>query len=248
VTSSGANTAKGEPSGSHTGIASLDALAEKFSDLARALEHEVSVDDTLNAIVNAAVDAIPGAQHASISLVEGRKRVQTRAATSELAREIDRAQYETHQGPCLDSLYEHRTVRLTDISAEERWPQFSERACELEVGSMLSFQLFVDGDDLGALNLSSEEVDAFGDESENVGLLFASHAAVAMAGSLKERQLLKAVSSRDLIGQAKGILMERYDLTDHAAFSVLVRVSQDSNRKLVDLARELVDSRQLPKQ
>jgi hypothetical protein len=111
---------------------------------------------------------------------------------------------------------------------------------------MLSLQLYVEGDNLGALNLYSRPPNAFDDESEQVGLLFASHAAVAFAGVRKEAQLAKAVVSRDLIGQAKGILMERYNISPERAFLVLTRISQDNNRKLHDIATELVRERTVP--
>ena len=102
--------------------------------------------------------------------------------------------------------------------------------------------LWVDNDDLGALNLYSRSADSFTDESEHVGRLFASHAAVAFAGADKVHHLNVALARRDLIGQAKGILMERFKITADQAFSILVRVSQDSNRKLFDLAEELAQT------
>jgi GAF domain-containing protein len=96
------------------------------------------------------------------------------------------------------------------MCAEQWWPQFTTRAAEHGIGSMLSFQLYVSGDNLGALNLYNSSPEAFSDESEHVGLLLASHAAVAVAGAQHEEHLLHAIAARDLIGQAKGILMERY--------------------------------------
>ena len=132
------------------------------------------------------------------------------------------------------------------MPGELRWPQFTQRAAELGVGSMLSLQLYVEGDDLGALNLLSTERHAFHDESEHVGLLFASHAAVAMAGAEQQQQLRSALHTRELVGQAKGILMERFKITGDRAFRVLVHVSQNSNRKLTEIAQDLVDSGELP--
>ena len=149
-------------------------------------------------------------------------------------------QTETGQGPCLDAAYEHETVRVPDIAQEQRWPRFAARAAEAGVGSMLSFQLYVEADDLGALNLYSHHPDAFDDESEQVGLLFASHAAVAFADARKLDQLSRAIDSRDLIGQAKGILMERYSIDATQAFRVLTRVSQNTHRKLREVAEDLV--------
>ena len=231
---------RGAPSSSDTGDAGQEELAGRLSDLARMLEQQDDVEQTLNAIVHGAVGTVPGAEQASISVVQRRREVHTRASTSELPRAVDRAQYETGQGPCLDTLFEQATVRLPDMAVESRWPEFTKRATDIGVGSMLSVQLFVEGDDLGALNLVSKDTDAFSEESEQIALLFASHAAVAMSGALHQEQLQRAVHTRQLIGQAQGILMERHKITDDRAFALLARASQDTNRKLVDLAAELV--------
>jgi hypothetical protein len=104
----------------------------------------------------------------------------------------------------------------------------------------LSFQLYVQGDNLGALNLYSREPNSFDEESEHVGVLFAAHAALAYSAAQTEAQLNVAVSTRDLIGQAKGILIERHHITGDRAFAALVRISQDTNRKLRDVAAQLV--------
>ena len=131
------------------------------------------------------------------------------------------------------------------MAHEQRWPRFAAAAGEAGAASMLSFQLYVEKDNLGALNLYSYRPNAFDDESEQVGLMFASHAAVAFADAQKIDQLNHKAAPRDLIGQAKGILMERYNISSDRAFAVLVRVSQHNNRKLRDVAEELVSSRQL---
>ena len=221
-------------------------LATMLSDIAKSLQEEPDLQETLQGIVDAAVEAIPGAQHVSMSSVVERREVRTLAATDDLPRAVDQAQYETGQGPCLDTLYEQRTARIPEMAAEERWPAFAARAQELGVGSMLSVQLFVRGTDLGALNVFSAGVEALGEESEHVALLFASHAAVAMASAQEKKQLQSAIEFRDLIGQAKGMLMERFTITGEQAFRVLTRVSQHSNRKLRDVATELVEHGTLP--
>jgi GAF domain-containing protein len=158
---------------------------------------------------------------------------------------VDAAQEETGQGPCLDAVFEQQTVRVSDLRRERRWPLFTARAADAGAGSMLSFQLYVEGDNLGALNLYAYEPDAFTDESEHVGLLFAAHAAVAFAGAQKQDHLLRAMTTRGIIGQAMGILMERYHLTGDRAFQLLVRVSQHNNRKLPDIAEELIRTGEL---
>jgi len=133
------------------------------------------------------------------------------------------------------------------MTREDRWPDFTRRALDLGIRSMLSFQLYVAEDTLGALNLYSDQAAAFTDESENIGLLFAAHAALAMAGARNHDDLTRALSMRDLIGQAKGILMERHRLTADQAFALLVRASQRTNTKLTDIARNLADTGSLPR-
>lgn len=236
---------QGRPSSHYTGTPDPQELAGRLSDLARSLQDEHSVEDTLDGIVKAAVGTVPGVEHAGLSVVERGRAVHTRAGSDEVVYQVDRVQYETGEGPCLSAMYEQQTVRMPDTTTETRWPQFTHRTIALGIRSMLSFQLYVVGDTLGALNLYSRRTNAFSDESEQVGLLFAAHAAVAMAGAQREHQLLRAMATRDLVGQAKGILMERHKLTGAQAFSVLVRYSQHSNTKLHEVAQHLVDSGEL---
>ncbi|SER26146.1 GAF and ANTAR domain-containing protein [Microlunatus flavus] len=237
---------RGEPSTHDEGTAGVNQLAARFSEIARLLQAEDDTDTMLDELVASAVRMIPGAQDGSISVVTGRTEVTSEHPTSDFPARMDEIQTEERQGPCLDAAYEHETVRVPDMTREERWPRFARRAAEAGTGSMLSFQLYVEHDDLGALNLYSREPNAFDDESEQVGLLFASHAAVAFADARKLDQLSRAAGSRDLIGQAKGILMERYGLDEQQAFRVLTRVSQNSHRKLHDVAQELATTRRLP--
>jgi GAF domain-containing protein len=237
---------RGRPSsGYRGGDGEPDTLAVRLGEVARALHRAENVQDTLDAIVRAAVDTVPGAWQAGISEVEARRRVRTTAATHPVVREVDQAQYDTGEGPCLTSLYDQSTVRLASLPEETRWPTFTHRVADLGIRSMLSFQLYVDHGDLGALNLYSRETGAFTDESEEIGLLFAAHAGMAMADAQKMAQLSHAVLVRELIGQAKGILMERHRVSDDQAFRMLVRVSQDANVKLVEVARYLTETGEL---
>lgn len=221
-------------------------LAEHLAQLARDLQAPDSVQDTLDLIVSAAVAEVPGAEDASILAVQGRRRIRTLAASSERARAIDRAQHETGQGPCLDALFESRTVRTPDLTEEDRWPLFVAPAVELGAGSMLAVQLYVNGDDLGALNLVSPKTGAFGEDAEDLALLFATHAAIALARAEQQQNFEIALSSRDVIGQAKGILMERHKLTADEAFRILVQASQTRHRKLREIAEELTLTGELP--
>ncbi|MFI9400706.1 ANTAR domain-containing protein [Nocardia sp. NPDC052316] len=220
-------------------------LALQLGDLARYLQEQDSIDDTLQCIVDAAVRTVPGAEYAGLSVVEKRANMRTLAVSADLVTQVDKAQIECHQGPCMDVLHKKHTVLLPKMAEEQRWPDFAARAAELGIGSILAFQLYVTGDDLSALNLYSHRTEAFTDDSEQVGLLFATHAAVAMADAQQRAHLSRAMSTRDLIGQAKGILMERHKLSSDQAFALLVRASQHTNIKLIDVAEYLTHSGEL---
>lgn len=239
-TGAGAPPVPGEPM-------SADALAIRLGDIARELQHEDDVDSMLAGIVHAALELVPHVAEASVSLVTGRRTIDSRAASSDLPRRVDALQSETGQGPCMDASYEERVVSVPDLSTDQRWPEFSRAAVKLGARSMLSFQLFVDGDHLGALNLFGEDVGAFDAESERIGALVAAHAAVAVAGSKQVSQLTLALDTRDLIGQAKGILMERYKITAQQAFLLLSRASSELNVKLRDVAERLTVSGEMAK-
>ena len=218
----------------------LNIVASTLAQVARDLETQwKSQDETLLAIVEAAVETVPGSEFASITEVRQRQHLSTRLATAPLAKQADTAQYELNEGPCLDSAYDNQTTRVADFADEGRWPRFASAMNGLGIASMLAVQLFVERDNLGALNLFSTAPDAFGDEAESVALLFAAHAAVAMSGANRDAQMRTALNSRDLIGQAKGILMERYKIDADGAFKLLVRVSQQSNIKVTSVAENL---------
>jgi hypothetical protein len=209
------------------------------------LEAEDDTDLMLDDLVAAAVAQIPGVDEGSISVVVARRDVSSQSPTGDLPRRVDALQTETGEGPCLDAVFKERVVRVPDLASETRWPRFARRAAAAGAGSMLSFQLWVEGDNLGALNLYGRQPHAFDEESVQVGLLFVAHAAVAMAGAQKHDQLTAGLATRDLIGQAKGILMERYQIDAQRAFALLVRASQHRNRKLRDLAAELTTTGQI---
>jgi GAF domain-containing protein len=213
-------------------------VARQLSELARELQAEPDMASLLQRIVEAAVAEVDGATHAGITVVD-HGCFSTAAQTSELAARIDRIQYAVGDGPCLTSLRESATVRSDDLRREPRWPRFAAEAVQQGVASMLAFQLFVGADDLGALNLFAEQPHAFTEEAENIGLLLASHAAIAMQGARNQLNFRTALDSRDVIGQAKGILMERYKIDAGRAFHMLIAASQHSHRKLRQIAEEL---------
>lgn len=213
-------------------------LARQLSELARQMHAEPDMAALLRRITDASVIEVDGADHAGISLIEG-KLVRTEAATGDVMSSLDQLQYQLQQGPCLSSLREQITVRSDDLRHEDRWPKFAAAAIEHGVHSMLAVQLFVDGDNLGALNLYANNPNAFTDHDESTAMLLAAHAAIAMKGNQDATNLRIALQSRDIIGQAKGILMERYKIGPAEAFDLLAMASQRTNRKLRDVADAL---------
>jgi transcriptional regulator with GAF, ATPase, and Fis domain len=234
---------RGLPSTQDTGANDADdTLAASFSDFARSVERQGTQQTTLVEIVKAAVELIPGCDEGSVSVVLGRRKVTSEAASGQLPVLVDRIQEELQQGPCIDAAYLQSTVRVSDMATETRWPAFCPRALAAGAAGMLSFQLYVEDDDMGALNLFSRVAGAFDDESEHVGRMFAAHAAIAFSAARKRSFLTNANETRELIGQAQGILMERHKVTSDQAFALLVRVSQQHNTKLRDVAAQLVHS------
>ncbi|MGI9119771.1 MAG: GAF and ANTAR domain-containing protein [Acidimicrobiales bacterium] len=221
----------------HMGDDAEPDLAATFASVARELRAEApSVQATLERMVRLAVETIEGCDHAGISYVEGR-RITTPAASDEIPGKVDAIQYEVDEGPCLDAIREHEMFQTDDLTLERRWPRFSQRVVrETGVVSMLSFRLFVDEDTLGGLNLHSKKKAAFDADDRAVGSVFAAHAAIALSAAVKQQQLEEAVQTRDVIGQAKGILMARQSLTAEQAFDILRRASQRLNIKLKEVA------------
>jgi len=215
------------------------ALVQRLETVARALDTG-SVHDTLQVIVDLAVENVPGCEHAGISLVRGRK-IGTPAASDAVALRLDAVQFEVGQGPCLDAILEEQIFVCDDLAAEARWPLFAARAnAETGVVSLLGLRLFARGRTLGALNLLSSHRAAFGEESMAVGALFAALAAVALNAAQTEEGLQLALRSRDIIGQAKGILMERHRISEPEAFQRLSLASQHLNLRLNAVAEGIV--------
>jgi hypothetical protein len=223
-----------------------DGLAHVLAGFAREVQRQPDRAAVLQAVVVGALRIVPGTQEGSITLVLGRRKVLSQAASSSLPQQVDAVQEEVGQGPCLETAFEQHTVLVPDLANDARWPAFSTRAAELGVRSMLSFQLYVERDNLGALNLFSREVDGFDERSVVVGELFAAHAALAYSAAQRESALERALVSRELVGQAQGILMERERLTADQAFAALQRSSQRRNLKLAEVARRLVETGDLP--
>lgn len=219
---------------------------DDFAEMARTLNEAPTVDETLERIVQLALKSLD-CTYAGISYSETRvKKVETGAASHEVVRAGDQAQYELGEGPCLQALVDGKSYRTDDTVGDERWPRWGERAQGLGLRSTLGVQLWHDGTILGALNLYSAEVGHFDDDDLQVTEVYAAHAAVALGRSRKESHLRRAIDSRHLVGMAQGILMERFGLDQQRAFAVLRRYSQHHNIKIRIVAEQLVATRELP--
>lgn len=214
-------------------------LSNVLADVARSLEqtHD-DLDATLNGICDAA-RLIPGAEDAGITLILNANRFGSRGQTGPIPDQIDRLQEKIKQGPCVDAARKVEMVRVDDMRTERRWPKFSPAAADAGVRSMLSFQLWVEDSHLGALNMYSTATNAFDESSEEIAGPLAAHASVALAGARREEQLREAVDSRDLIGQAKGMLMQHYSINADQAFDLMTKLSQERNVKLRQLAETI---------
>ncbi len=224
-------------------------LAQVMSDVAMQLhtERHPPLKTTLEAITAAAVDAVPGAEDAGISFVVDRSRIEARAGTGNRSAALDALQDRLDEGPCYSAIRQHATVHAPDVASDRRWPRFAAAARERGVGSMLTVQLGRTADkELGALNLYAGTPHAFDADSETAARIFAVHATVALAAAQREEHLETALRSRDRIGQAKGILMERHKITPEQAFALLVRASTRTHRRLRDVADELATTGDLP--
>ncbi|MUN64638.1 ANTAR domain-containing protein [Kocuria sediminis] len=232
--------------GEASGTSGAKDLAGQLGELARSLQAEQDFEATLATMVHAALDLVPGAGHASISVARARRTIECHAPSSPLPATVDRLQEEHREGPCLDAAYAEKVVRVPDFGDERRWPSFAPAALGAGARSMLCFQLYTSGEELGALNIYGTGPEVFTAESEEVGLLAATHAAVAFADAQRIQHLYEALATRDLIGQAKGVLMERYKITAQQAFLLLTTASSRTNLKLRDVAEQLTTTGTLP--
>jgi GAF domain-containing protein len=215
------------------------ALAKTFGEVARILIAEADPQATLQRIVTLAVETIESCQHAGISVVEG-KAVTSPASSDELPAIVDRIQSETGEGPCVDAIREHQVFQTGKLSEERRWPIFSPRAvAESGIESVLSLRLFAN-ETMGSLNLYSTQIDAFDDRDVAVATVFAAHAAVAWSTSQTIENLKVGLVTRQLIGQAVGLLMVRQNMSESEALDALKRASQRLNVKLRQVAERIV--------
>ena len=222
-------------------------LSGQLSAVARQLSSQGDVALTMDKALAVAVEMIDGCDAAAVSLIARRRGIETLVATDEVATRGDVLQSELAEGPCLDAAWRSETVSAPDLATDARWPTWGPRVAEeLGIHSMLCFQLFVTEDSLGALNLYSQRPHAFTQHDHVDGLALAAQVAVALVAAREIDQLNAAVVSRTVIGQAQGIVMERFGVNAEQAFAVLRRLSSHSNQKLHQVAADIVRTRQIP--
>jgi len=218
-------------------------LADEFAELAREVSKDGTPTSTLDAICRLAVDVVDPAEHAAVSLVKS-ARFTTVASSSDLPPKVDRLQYETREGPCIDALMEDDTYRSNDLCAERRWPAFSAAVVpKTGIRAMLSYRLFLREDTVAALNLYASRPHVFGDSDVALGSIFASHAALAYQAARDHERvenLETALQSNRRIGMAIGILMAVRKVTDAEAFGLMRKLSQQSHRKLAEIAEDVI--------
>jgi GAF domain-containing protein len=213
--------------------------------LARALHvKNAELEPALQAIVSTAVRTLSSAQHAGLITVS-RGVLVPQATTSRPPQLLDQLQQKLNDGPCINAAVQQALTRIDDMHQESRWPDFAAEAESLGVHSKLCVPLQVHEQCLGTLSLYSEHVTVFTGHDERVTTLFATLAAIALAEAQRTDQLHTALGNRDVIGQAKGILMERHRITAEAAFGYLSQASQTVNMKLTAVARHLVETGEL---
>jgi GAF domain-containing protein len=229
-------------------------LAREFVVLADTLSAAGSVAEVLVRVVHAARAVVPGADLVSVTLRDPDGGFHTPVETDALATRLDELQYRLGEGPCIAATMKGGLglVHAPDLAASADFPTYGPAARSLGAGGLLAVGLFPEGEvpRMGALNLYSREPGALDGRDQDLALVLASHAATALAATqafdsvdLEAAQLRQALASRDVIGQAKGILMERRGISAAEAFDILRRTSQDLNVKLIKVAETLAARR-----
>ncbi|MBM7515924.1 GAF and ANTAR domain-containing protein [Nocardioides nitrophenolicus] len=216
-------------------------IAAALTEAARSINSHRSIDDTLEAIVRAAQQTVPGFEHVGISITHGNGRIETRAGTGQLVWDIDELQYKLHEGPCYDAITSGGVTTMPDIATEQRWPRYVEEAAQHGLAAQMGLQLYSDESTLGGLNFYSWQP-GIDPDAIQLAELFAAHASIALGRARHEHQLNESVTTRQAIGTAIGIVMERYRIPEDRAFQFLVRASSTGNVKLRTIAQEVVDT------
>lgn len=214
--------------------------AHSIAEAARTLNVPRSLADTLQTIVEVACNSVPGFDHVGLSTLEGKGEIETRAFTGDLVLRLDALQCDLREGPCSAVLQGDESVSVSTLGAEDRWPRYVPQAREAGVRSQLAVKLYLDHGTLGGINFYSTLHDEVSQDAQSFARLFGTHAAIALGHAQERETFTEGLETRRAIGQAIGILMERYDMNEDRAFAFLVRASSHANIKLRAVAQQLV--------
>ena len=214
-----------------------------MAELARTVAAPRSLDEILSEVTASAVDLIPGVDTAGILLISKGGKFESLAGTSDLPHELDELQNTFQEGPCISAAVDELVVLTSDFTEETRWPAYSAAVAKVGVLSTMSLRLYTAERTTGALNCFGFDRREWDVDAQTTGAVLAAHAAAAILARRQEEQLQAALLTRDRIGQAKGMIMERFNIDDLRAFDMLRRLSQDSNTPLVDIAQRVIDTR-----
>ena len=226
----------------------MSASADSFARLAIEMHEAPGVEETIDAVVQFALQAL-SCTYAGVALYARGSRPEVAAVTDPVVADVYDLQLSSQTGPLVTALQEKTTVLIRDTTSDDRWPEWAATVAALGVRSVLDVPLVTGAgahQTVGVLGLYSPAADAFDADDEAIAHILARHASVAVASARHEETMAQAVDARKLVGQAMGILMERFDVDGDRAFAILKRYSQDNNTKLRDVAQHLIDTRKLP--
>lgn len=214
-----------------------------MADLARAVATPCTPEEVFTQVTAAAVELIPPVDTAGILLITKGGEFESHAGTTEVPHQLDELQRTLQEGPCMSAALDDVVVRADDFRTETRWPAYSAAVVQLGVLSSLSVRLYTHERTTGAINVFGFAPTVWNAERQLTATVLAAHAAAAVSAHVQAGQLQSALLTRDRIGQAKGVIMERFGVDDVAAFGMLRRLSQESNTLLVDIAQQVIDTR-----
>ncbi|GAB4013999.1 GAF and ANTAR domain-containing protein [Nocardioides ultimimeridianus] len=223
----------------------FDEAAEAFASLAQVLYRSDSYAEVYEQLCRTAVDLVPGCDHACIVTVSAGQRPELQATTDDIAARIDRLEWECGEGPCVDAILSDRFECDPNITQHPTWPRLAARVLrETPVRGMVGYRILMGGRKIGALNLFSDTPGALTESGADAGAILAAFASVAItaAGQKAEARTLRdGLASNREIGKAVGLLMATHSLGDEEAFAVLRQASTTLNRRLADIARQIVE-------
>lgn len=220
--------------------------SEDFARMAQELYDQPGLSETVDQVVRYALPAV-GCDFADVVFIHRRKRIETVASTDPVTEKALQLQLQYGEGPAMELVASDRdAVQVQDATSETRWSRWCQDLGDLGVRSLISVRLATSSSLLGTMNLYGTRAGQFDADDVALAHILARHASVAVAAAKEEESLWQAIDARKAVGQAQGILMERFDLSADQAFTVLRRYSQDHNIKLNKVARDLIATRKLP--